>query len=296
MEDILLSLQDVDMYYAGGYKGLSGVSMQVARDVITVVAGECASGKSNLARTICGLERHSNGTITMDGQDLTAMSLQRRNFGMTFGRDSFNRKSTVKESITEPLRLRGQSLTEIDEIAHVAEIADLLDLSISSIDDIALAKVSVARLLAPRRTLYVADNPLTIMGKDRYDYLQRILPLLENKSVLWLTSDLAEAAILSRQCYVMGGCSVVDRIIGDSYPRHIATALLRGADPLIATLRYRGGDWLIETEEKFYRCAKPIDPIYQDKNILAIRLINGEIDVNNYFDPSSQYNVANRGE
>ncbi len=295
MEDILLSLQDVDMYYAGGYVGLTGVTLQVASGATTVVVGESASGKTNLARTICGLERPSNGAITMDGQDLTAIPLQRRNFGMTFGRDSYRRKSTVRESIIQPLTLRGQSLDEIDQIAEATEIADLLDLSISSIDDTTLAKVSVARLLAPSRTLYVADNPLAALGEDRYEYLQRILPLLENKSVLWLTSDLVEAQMLSNRLYVMGGCSIVDTIVGDSYPRHIATALLRGADPQIATLRYVGGDWLIDTEDKFYRCAKPIDRIYQDKKILAIRLLNGQIDVNNYFDPSSQYNVADRG-
>ena len=295
MKDILLSLRDVDMNYAGGYVGLTGVSMQVARDTVTVVVGESASGKSNLARTICGLERPSNGSITMDGQDLTAMSLQSRNFGMTFGRDSYRRKSTVRESLIEPLTLRGQSFDEIDEIAEVTEIADLLDTQISSIDDISLAKVSLARLLAPSRTLYVADNPLTVLGEDRYEYLQRIRSLLEDKSVLWLTSDLAEATMLSNQCYVMGGCSIVDTIANDSYPRHVATALLRGGEPEIAILRNRDGEWLIDTEDKFYRCAKPIDDIYQDKKITAIRLINGEIDVNNYFDTSSQFNIADRG-
>ena len=292
----MLSLRDVDMNYAGGYVGLTGVTMQVALGAITVVVGESASGKTNLARTICGLERPSNGTITMYGQDLTNMSLQRRNFGMTFGRDSYRRKSTVRASLIEPLTLRGQSIDEIDEIAEVTDIAGVLDIPISSIDDISLAKVSVARLLAPSRTLYVADNPLTVLGEYRHEYLQRIRPLLEGKSVLWLTDDLAEAQMLSNQIYVMGGCSIVDTIAGNSYPRHIATALLRGGDPLIATLRCKGEDWLIETEDKFYRCAKPIDVIYQDKKITAIRLINGEIDVNNYFDTSSQYNVADRGE
>lgn len=296
MEDILLSLRDVDMNYAGGYVGLTGVSMQVALGAITVVVGESASGKTNLARTICGLERPSNGTITMYGQDLTTMSLQRRNFGMTFGRDSYRRKSTVRESITQPLTLRGQSIDEIDQSAQITDIAGVLDMPISSIDDTTLAKVSVARLLAPSRTLYVADNPLTILGEYRRKYLQRIRPLLEGKSVLWLTDDLAEAQMLSNQIYVMGGCSIVDTIVGNSYPRHVATALLRGGEPESAILRYKDGEWLIDTEDKFYRCAKPIDPIYQDKKITAIRLINGEIDVNNYYDASSQYNVADRGE
>ncbi|MGN0771869.1 MAG: ATP-binding cassette domain-containing protein [Christensenellales bacterium] len=296
MKEILLSLQGVDMNYAGGYVGLSGVEIQIPKGEITTVAGECASGKSNLARTICGLERPSGGTITFCGKNLVDISLQERNFGLTFGRDSYQPKSTIRQSVVVPLQLRGQNDECFDNIAELTEINDISDMPIAKLDDCQLAKVSIARLFAPQRNLYVADNVLAPLGDDRYTYLDKIKPLMANKTVLWLTDNLREAEMLSQQTYIMGGCKIVDRVDAQSRPNHVATALLRGGELEEAVISYTSDGWNMSVGQERYKCRQPIDDVYKDKKILAIRLINGQIDVNNYFDCASQYNVAKRRE
>ena len=66
----LLALQGVTAFY-GAIQALKGVDLEVRPGEIVTLIGANGAGKSTLMMTICGSPRARNGTITLDGQDIT---------------------------------------------------------------------------------------------------------------------------------------------------------------------------------------------------------------------------------
>ena len=70
MSDNLLALAGVHTHI-GAYHILHGVDLQVPRGQLTMLLGRNGAGKTTTLRTIMGLWRASQGTITFNGQDIT---------------------------------------------------------------------------------------------------------------------------------------------------------------------------------------------------------------------------------
>jgi branched-chain amino acid transport system ATP-binding protein len=66
----VLELDDVHTYY-GNIHALKGVSMQVGRGEIVTLIGSNGAGKSTTLKTISGVERARQGSVRLDGRDIT---------------------------------------------------------------------------------------------------------------------------------------------------------------------------------------------------------------------------------
>ena len=71
-EASILSVKGVETFY-GAIQALHGVDLDVARGEIVTLIGANGAGKSTLLMTICGNPRARGGTITFDGEDITAL-------------------------------------------------------------------------------------------------------------------------------------------------------------------------------------------------------------------------------
>src|SRR6185369_7129842 len=76
MAEPLLTLAGVHTHI-GAYHILHGVDLAVPRGQLTMLLGRNGAGKTTTLRTIMGLWRASQGTITFNGQDITAMQTPR---------------------------------------------------------------------------------------------------------------------------------------------------------------------------------------------------------------------------
>jgi branched-chain amino acid transport system ATP-binding protein len=72
MSDLLLKLEGVHTHI-GAYHILHGVDLVVPRGQLTLLLGRNGAGKTTTLRTIMGLWSASQGRITFDGQDITAL-------------------------------------------------------------------------------------------------------------------------------------------------------------------------------------------------------------------------------
>jgi ATP-binding cassette subfamily B protein len=70
-----IELSDVAFEYGtGGVPVLRDVSLRLPAGSSVAVVGENGAGKSTLAKVLCGLQRPTRGTVTVDGEDLSAMA------------------------------------------------------------------------------------------------------------------------------------------------------------------------------------------------------------------------------
>lgn len=98
----MIELQQVSKWYAD-FQVLNNCSTQVAKGEVVVVCGPSGSGKSTLIKTVNGLEPVQKGTITVDGDEVTAkrakLTKLRSRIGMVFQHFELYPHMTVMQNL-----------------------------------------------------------------------------------------------------------------------------------------------------------------------------------------------------
>ncbi|MCC7021887.1 MAG: ABC transporter ATP-binding protein [Thermomicrobiales bacterium] len=68
----MLALHDVRVFY-GAIEAVKGISFEVRQGELVTIVGANGAGKTTTLRTISGIYRPATGSITFEGQDLTAL-------------------------------------------------------------------------------------------------------------------------------------------------------------------------------------------------------------------------------
>lgn len=101
----------------GSHEALRDVNLHVERGDIFGIIGQSGAGKSTLVRCINLLERPTEGSVIIDGKDVTAyrgkeLSQLRESIGMIFQNFSLFQQRTVLRNVTFPLELRREDKTD----------------------------------------------------------------------------------------------------------------------------------------------------------------------------------------
>ncbi|MFI7441756.1 methionine ABC transporter ATP-binding protein [Nonomuraea indica] len=115
----------------GDTVALDGVDLHVREGEIYGVLGESGAGKSTLLRCVNLLERPTAGTVTVAGQELTALTERelnraRRRIGMIHQHFALLSSRTVAGNVAFPLEVMG--VPRAERRRRVAELLDLVGL------------------------------------------------------------------------------------------------------------------------------------------------------------------------
>ncbi len=116
----MVVVQDVSKRYEGKrtVHALWRVSFRVERHELVAIMGPSGSGKSTLLNIIGGLDRPSEGVVSIDGQELRALSdnaltrMRREKLGFIFQFFNLLPTLTAWENVALPLHLAGISRKE----------------------------------------------------------------------------------------------------------------------------------------------------------------------------------------
>src|SRR5512136_2155504 len=104
MAEPIISFEKVNKWYGNNFHVLRDINLSVAHGERIVICGPSGSGKSTLIRCINRLEEHQEGTIRVDGTELTddvkAVDRVRRQVGMVFQQFNLFPHLTVLENLT----------------------------------------------------------------------------------------------------------------------------------------------------------------------------------------------------
>ena len=168
--DALIQLSEVTKRYAaGGVPALNHVSLQVTAGEAVAVMGPSGSGKSTLLNLIAGLDKPTDGTVTVAGQRIDTLSetrlarYRRIQVGMIFQFFNLLDDLTVVDNVLLPAQLAGTPRRKAR-----ARAAGLLDqLGIERYRDTypgrlsggERQRVAIARALINDPAVLLADEP-----------------------------------------------------------------------------------------------------------------------------------------
>jgi putative ABC transport system ATP-binding protein len=202
----VIELQQVTKRYDEGPPAVDGITLTVRPGEAVAVLGPSGSGKSTLLNLIAGLDRPTDGSVTVDGVrvdrlgETGAARYRRARIGMVFQFFNLLDDLTVADNVMLPAQLSG-----MPRAAARARAAELLETL--GVDRHARAypgrlsggerqRVAVARALINRPALLLADEPTgaldTASGADVRELLSELNE--DGQTIVLVTHDLTLAA------------------------------------------------------------------------------------------------------
>lgn len=211
----LVELRNVTKrYHKGGetITPLAGVTLDIIEGEFLSLMGASGTGKSTLLNLIAGIDRANEGTIVVNGTDITHLSRTRlahwrsENIGYIFQSHNLIPVLTAYENIELPLLLLPMSRSERQRRVEVALAAvDLLDRAEHYPRQMSGGqeqRVGIARAIVAHPKVVVADEPTGDLDPVPSEQILQLLQRLNrelNITLLMVTHDPDAAAIATRQ-------------------------------------------------------------------------------------------------
>jgi branched-chain amino acid transport system ATP-binding protein len=165
----LLKVQDIFAGY-GKLQVLNGVTVDAKPREVTVIVGPNGSGKSTLLKTIAGLATTYQGTIELDGQEITGWASHKiARSGVAYLPQTDNVFTNL--TVTENLRLAGYT---IDDKSYGTRLTRIFQ-------------------LFPQLSAYVKTKALNLSGGER-QMLAMALALIREPNVIMFDEPTANLA------------------------------------------------------------------------------------------------------
>lgn len=201
-------------YHKGGetITPLDDVSLDIEKGEFVSLMGASGTGKSTLLNLIASIDRPDNGSIVVDGVDITKLSRSRlanwraANIGYIFQTHNLIPVLTTAENVEMPLLLLKMSRAERRKRIEIALAAvDLLDRANHYPRQMSGGqeqRVGIARAIVANPTVVVADEPTGDLDPDTSDQILDVLKSINTKletTLLMVTHDRDAAMIAGRQ-------------------------------------------------------------------------------------------------
>ncbi|WP_329377221.1 ABC transporter ATP-binding protein [Streptomyces sp. NBC_01716] len=199
-----IELVGLTKQYGSGGNAVDDVSLDIAPGEFITLLGPSGSGKTTTLNMIAGFTRPTEGSILLNGRDVSALPSHRRNFGMVFQNYALFPHLTVAQNIAFPLRERKVGKEETARrVAEVIELTDLGGLETRRPDKLSggqQQRVALARAVVFSPSVLLLDEPLSALDRKLRQSLQREIKRLHDElrlTFVFVTHDQDEAMTLS---------------------------------------------------------------------------------------------------
>lgn len=237
MSEPIIRMEYVNKWY-GQFHVLRDINLDVAAGERIVICGPSGSGKSTLIRCINALENHQEGTIIVDGTELTdnlkKIEQVRKNVGMVFQHFNLFPHLTVLENLTlGPIWVLKQSQQQARASAmqylERVRIPDQANKFPGQLSGGQQQRVAIARSLCMNPKVLLFDEPTSALDPEMVkEVLDVMVNLAEESGVtmLCVTHEMGFARKVADRVVFMDQGSIVEQNTPDAFfdhPRHERT-------------------------------------------------------------------------
>lgn len=256
--EIIVEARDLVKVYGNGteVRALDGVNMCIARSEFVSVTGPSGSGKSTLLNAIGALDRPTSGQVLVNGEDLATLrhldSFRARAVGFIFQLHNLIPTLTACENVEVPMMgqpvSRGERRRRAEELLALVGLADRMGHLPNQLSGGERQRVAVARALANRPALVLADEPTGDLDSQSGAEVIALMHRLNRElgtTFIVVTHDPAVARQTDRILIMQDGRIVHEHTVGDPFEEDLVAfrrsglgqAILAGDETALAALR-----------------------------------------------------------
>lgn len=214
--DEFVKLQDITKIYKMGeveIRAADGINFFVQKGEFVVIVGPSGAGKTTVLNILGGMDTATEGTLLVDGQDVTQYSARqlteyrREDIGFVFQFYNLVPNLTALENVELALQICRDPL-DARKVLEEVGLGDRLNNFPAQLSGGEQQRVSIARALAKNPKLLLCDEPT---GALDYNTGKSILKLLQNMcrergmTVIVITHNQALAPMADRLIHIKNG-------------------------------------------------------------------------------------------
>lgn len=210
----------------GGNTAVDSVSFTAHRSAVTGLIGPNGAGKTSTFNAVSGILRPASGTVALDGEDITTLSVQaraQRGLGRTFQRmELFDSMSVIEnvalgpesllagrrawKQLTGGRRERAEITARAEEAVERCGIADIAERNASELSTGQRRLVELARAVASRFSFLLLDEPSSGLDVGETEQFGAILESIvrdDGTGILLVEHDMALVRLVCTYIYVL---------------------------------------------------------------------------------------------
>lgn len=211
----------VSFSYDKGKQVLHNISFSAPAGSVTALVGSSGSGKSTIAGLAATFLNPDNGTVSVDGQDLSKVNLSsyRSHLGVVL-QDDFLYEGTIRENILFPRPdASEEELMEAVKGAYVNEFTDRFDDGLETVigeRGVKLSggqrqRISIARALLANPKVIILDEATSNLDTESETFIQKSLQSLMNDRTTFVIAHRLSTIQQADQILVIEEGEIVER-------------------------------------------------------------------------------------
>jgi putative spermidine/putrescine transport system ATP-binding protein len=279
------------------------INLSVDRGEFLTLLGPSGCGKTTILRMVAGFETPSNGTILLDGEDITYRLASKRPMGMVFQSYALFPHMTAEQNIAFGMSIKGQPKAEIKRrCGELLELVGLSDKGRSFPHQLSggqQQRIAIARALAVEPKVLLLDEPLSALDakvrvalRDEIRHIQQQLKM----TAIYVTHDQEEALAISDRIAVMAKGKIEQLDQPEeiySNPRTVFTASFVGISNRFNGVLTSAAEGLCQVEEQVLHI--PSQQGLHDGDQVLVMVRPEEVVISEADDTSEDYNVNGSG-
>ena len=204
-----VKIEDVQKKF-GTVLALDAIDLTIHDNEFVVLVGPSGSGKSTLLRIIAGLERETDGTVSINGETMANVAPKNRDVAMVFQSHALYPHMNVYDNLAFNQRIRGVPRKQVDdkvrEVAERLEITNLLKRRPRQMSGGQRQRVAIGRALVRDPQIFLFDEPLSNLDAELRVRLRTEIKRLHGelrRTSVYVTHDQVEAMTLADRVVVL---------------------------------------------------------------------------------------------
>jgi len=217
----IIQAKDVTKIYRNGVKALKGVSLDVMFGEVVVIIGPSGSGKSTFLRTLNHLETINEGSIIIDGIELTNSKTNinkiREEVGMVFQQFNLFPHLTALENITLAPRIvrkisKDEAQKQAIQLLERVGLGDRGNSYPSQLSGGQQQRVAIARALAMKPKIMLFDEPTSALDPEMIGEVLDVMKTLakDGMTMLVVTHEMGFAREVADRVVFMDDGNIIE--------------------------------------------------------------------------------------
>jgi putative ABC transport system ATP-binding protein len=197
----IIEVKNVSKFYGTGQSrthALGPVSFAIKQGEFAMIIGRSGSGKSTMLNLLCGLDKSSQGSVVINGQNLSTLSKDqlskyRSTIGIVFQSYNLLPNLNTTENVLLGAWASGQSVVDgrAEELLKLVNLGHRMDANVKNLSGGEKQRVSIARSLVADPSVIFCDEPTGALDSHNEEVVINILKNLNKlgKTIVMVTHN-----------------------------------------------------------------------------------------------------------